>query len=43
MCEIAVESFTLVLLVAGAPAGAPQAHSDVGRAAVAVVWRYIRA
>ena len=39
--EVAVEGVTLVLLMAGSPAGAPQADRDVGGAVVAVVRRYI--
>lgn len=41
MCEVPVESVTLSLLIASAPAGAPQADGDVGGAAVAVVRRHI--
>lgn len=43
MCEVPVESVTLGLLIAGAPAGTPQADGDVGGTAVAVVRRDIGA
>lgn len=43
MCEVSVESFTLGLLAASGPAGAPQADGDVGGTAVAVVRCHIRA
>lgn len=41
MCEIPVESVTLPLLIASAPAGTPQADGDVGGTAVTVVRCYI--
>lgn len=41
MCEVPVESVTLWLLIASAPAGTPQADGDVGGTAVAVVWRHV--
>lgn len=43
MREVPVESVTLGLLTAGAPAGTPQAYGDVEGAAVTVVWRDVGA
>lgn len=41
VCKVPVEGVTLPLLIASAPAGAPQADGDVGGTAVTVVWCYI--
>lgn len=41
VCEVPVESITLRLLIASAPAGAPQADGDVEGTAVTVVRCYI--